>query len=44
MAKIRRTHSNELKVTIALEAQMGIKTVSEITAVNQYIIGSLRVC
>ena len=34
MAKSRRTHSNEFKAKIALEAQMGIKTVIEIAAEN----------
>ena len=34
MAKVRRTHSNEFKARIALEAQIGLKTVSEIAAEN----------
>tara|TARA_B110000881_G_C18542679_1_gene499403 strand:- start:1066 stop:1365 length:300 start_codon:yes stop_codon:yes gene_type:complete len=34
MSKSRRTHSNEFKARIALEAQMGLKTVNEIAAAN----------
>ena len=34
MAKTRRNHSNEFKARIALEAHMGLKTVSEIAAEN----------
>jgi transposase len=35
MSKNRRTHSNEFKARIALEAIKGLKTVSQIAAENQ---------
>ena len=34
MAKARKKHSNEFKARIALEAQQGLKPISEIAAAN----------
>ena len=34
MAKARKKHTNEFKARIALEAQQGLKPISEIAAAN----------